>query len=145
MPQGRPGQVRKISLPTGIRSPDRPARRQSLYRLRYPAHMCSCRGTKISDGEVFIYFWFLEKQSLVKASLRVCFAYFLGAFAKRLKAIIRVFMSVCLSVLPSVYMEELGSHWTYSYEIWYLGVFSLISIEKIQVLLKSDKNNGYFT
>jgi hypothetical protein len=23
--------------PTGIRSPDRPARRQSLYRLRYPA------------------------------------------------------------------------------------------------------------
>jgi len=23
---------------TGIRSPDRPARRQSLYRLRYPAH-----------------------------------------------------------------------------------------------------------
>jgi len=25
--------------PTGIRSPDRPARSQSLYRLRYPAHM----------------------------------------------------------------------------------------------------------
>ena len=24
---------------TGIRSPDRPARRQSLYRLRYPAHL----------------------------------------------------------------------------------------------------------
>jgi len=23
---------------TGIRSPDRPARRQSLYRLSYPAH-----------------------------------------------------------------------------------------------------------
>ena len=27
------------SRPTGIRSPDRPARRQSLYRLRYPAHL----------------------------------------------------------------------------------------------------------
>ena len=26
------------SRPTGIRSPDRPTRRQSLYRLRYPAH-----------------------------------------------------------------------------------------------------------
>ena len=26
------------SRPTGIRSPDRQARRQSLYRLRYPAH-----------------------------------------------------------------------------------------------------------
>ena len=37
-PQGRSGQVRKISPPTGIRSPDRPARRQSLYRLRYPSH-----------------------------------------------------------------------------------------------------------
>jgi hypothetical protein len=25
--------------PTGIRSPDRPARSQSLYRLSYPAHL----------------------------------------------------------------------------------------------------------
>ena len=36
--QGRSGQVRKISPPTGVRSPDRPARSPSLYRLRYPAH-----------------------------------------------------------------------------------------------------------
>jgi hypothetical protein len=28
----------KSPPPTGIRSPDRPARSQSLYRLRYPAH-----------------------------------------------------------------------------------------------------------
>jgi hypothetical protein len=28
----------KISPLTGILSPDRPTRRQSLYRLRYPAH-----------------------------------------------------------------------------------------------------------
>jgi len=33
-PQGRSGQVQKISPPTGIRFPDRPARSQSLYRLR---------------------------------------------------------------------------------------------------------------
>ena len=44
--QGRSGLVRKTSPPTGIRSPDRPTRRQSLYRLRYTAHsrplyMCS--------------------------------------------------------------------------------------------------------
>jgi len=26
--------------PTGIRSPDRPTCSQSLYRLRYPAHVC---------------------------------------------------------------------------------------------------------
>jgi hypothetical protein len=29
---------RKISPPTGIRSPERPARSQSLYRLSYPSH-----------------------------------------------------------------------------------------------------------
>jgi hypothetical protein len=34
-PQGRSEQVRKISPPTGMRSPDRPARSDSLYR-RYP-------------------------------------------------------------------------------------------------------------
>jgi hypothetical protein len=38
-PQDRSGKVREISSPTGIRSPDRPARNQSLYRLRYPAHL----------------------------------------------------------------------------------------------------------
>ena len=38
-PQGRSGQVRKISPPTGIRSPDPPARSQSLYWLRYLAHL----------------------------------------------------------------------------------------------------------
>ena len=37
-PQGRSGQLRTVSPPTGIRSPDRPARSQSLYRRRYPAH-----------------------------------------------------------------------------------------------------------
>jgi hypothetical protein len=30
--------VWKKLAPTGIRSPDRPARNQSLYRLSYPAH-----------------------------------------------------------------------------------------------------------
>ena len=35
-PQGRYGRVRKISPPTGIRSPYRPARSESLYRLSYP-------------------------------------------------------------------------------------------------------------
>ena len=29
------------SRPIGIRSPDRPDRSQSLYRLRYPAHLAS--------------------------------------------------------------------------------------------------------
>jgi len=39
-PQGRSGEMRKISPLTGIRSPDRPARSQLLYQLRYRAHLC---------------------------------------------------------------------------------------------------------
>ena len=35
-PQGRCGRVRNISPPNGIRSPDRPARSKSLYRLSHP-------------------------------------------------------------------------------------------------------------
>jgi len=35
VPQGRYGQVRKFSPPPGFRSPVRPARSQSLYRLSY--------------------------------------------------------------------------------------------------------------
>ena len=34
-PQGRSGHVRKNLAPTGIRSPDRPAGSESLYRLSY--------------------------------------------------------------------------------------------------------------
>jgi hypothetical protein len=41
-------------LPTGIRSPDRPARSQSLYRIRYPAHPVefSQIESNINDPEV---------------------------------------------------------------------------------------------
>jgi hypothetical protein len=35
-PRGRSGRMRKISHPNGIRSPDRPARSESLYRTSYP-------------------------------------------------------------------------------------------------------------
>jgi hypothetical protein len=35
-PQGRSGQVWKISAPTGARFPERPALSESLYRLSYP-------------------------------------------------------------------------------------------------------------
>ena len=37
-PKDRSGHVRKISSPTGVRFPDRPARSQSLHQLSYPAH-----------------------------------------------------------------------------------------------------------
>jgi hypothetical protein len=46
------------------------------------------------------------------------------------------FMSVCRFVR----MKEFGSHWTDLYKILYLSIFRK-SVEKIQVLLESDKNN----
>jgi len=56
-------------------------------------------------------------------------------------------MPVRLSVRPPVLPSEwkkLGFHVTDSHEIWYLSFFWK-SVDKIQVSLKSDKNNGYFT
>jgi hypothetical protein len=41
-------------------------------------------------------------------------------------------------------MNQLNSHWTDFHEIWYLSIFRK-SVKKIQVSLKSHKNNGYFT
>jgi hypothetical protein len=38
-PQSRSELVRKFSPTTGIRCPDRPARRESLYRLSYPGSL----------------------------------------------------------------------------------------------------------
>jgi hypothetical protein len=51
---------------------------------------------------------------------------------------------VCLSVCPSVRIEQLGSHWTDFDAISCLSLYRKF-VEKIQVLLKSDKNSGYFT
>jgi len=41
-------------------------------------------------------------------------------------------------------MEQLASQWTDFHEILYLSIFRKF-VEKIQVSLKSDKNNEYFT
>ena len=48
------------------------------------------------------------------------------------------------SSCPSVRMEQLGSHWTNFRGNWHLSIFRK-SFEKINVSLKSNKNNGYFT
>jgi hypothetical protein len=53
-------------------------------------------------------------------------------------------ISFIISVRPSVRMKQLGSHWTDFHEIWYSGIFRK-SVEKIQVSLKSDGKNRYFT
>ena len=41
-------------------------------------------------------------------------------------------------------MEQLGPYWMDFYEMLYLRILR-ISIEKDQVSLQRDKNNGYFT
>ena len=60
-----------------------------------------------------------------------------GAFAKLRKATICFVMSGCLSVR----MEHLDSQWKDFHEIRSLRIFRK-SVEKIQVSLKSDNNNG---
>ena len=64
---------------------------------------------------------------------------FLGAFAKLRKATISFDVSVCLSIR----IGKLGSHRKDFHEI-YLSIFRK-PVEKIKVLLKSDKGNRYFT
>jgi hypothetical protein len=53
----------------------------------------------------------------------------------------RLLASSWLSVCPSVRKEQLGSHCTDFHEIWHSSTFRK-SVEKIQVSLKSAKNNG---
>ena len=50
---------------------------------------------------------------------------------------------VISSFLLSVHVEQIGSHLTDSHEVWYLCIFQY-SVKKIQIKLKSDKNNWYF-
>ena len=64
----------------------------------------------------------------------------LGAFAKLWEASVSFVMSVHLPV----HMEQRGSNWTDFHEFYYSSIF-LKSAEKVQVSLKSDKNNRYFT
>jgi hypothetical protein len=61
---------------------------------------------------------------------------FLGAFANLRKATI----NLCHVCLP-FRMEQLGFHWMDFHEILYLSIFRK-PVEKIQVLLKSNKNSG---
>jgi hypothetical protein len=68
---------------------------------------------------------------------------FLGAFAKLRKATTGFVISVCLSVHPSVRMEQLGSHWMGFHENLRLNIFRRY-VEKIQGSLESNKTNGYF-
>jgi hypothetical protein len=49
-----------------------------------------------------------------------------------------------MSARPSLLMEQLGSHWTDFREISHWCIFRK-SVEKFQISLMPDKNNGYST
>ena len=59
-PQDRSGRVRKISPPTGIRSPDRPSCSKSLYWLSY-------RGPQLCDVHVAYTFQFAFTDTVCKS------------------------------------------------------------------------------
>ena len=60
----------------------------------------------------------------------------------RVRKIAKCDYQLC-DICSSVHIEQLRSHWTNFHQIWYLSIFRK-SLEKIQVSLKSGKNNGYF-
>jgi hypothetical protein len=64
----------------------------------------------------------------------------LGTFSELRKATI----SFVMCVRPSVRMEQLDCHWTDIYVILYLSICQNL-LEKTQISLKSDNNDGYFT
>ena len=59
--QGRSGRARKIPPPTGTRSPDRPARNKSLYRLSYPGPLISA----IKPFKLKYWIFFFKKNLLI--------------------------------------------------------------------------------
>ena len=65
-------------------------------------------------------------------------------FRRLLKIAKRETVSFIVSVRLCARMEQLGSHWKDFHEIWYLNILQK-SAQKIQVTLKCDKNNRYFT
>jgi len=88
----------------------------------------------------FREFAFLCNQFQYKFSVQavvVLASQFIDLFAELWK----VAISFVMSAYPSICMEQLVSHWTDFNEIWYLSLFWKF-IEKIQILLKSDRITG---
>jgi len=70
--------------------------------------------------------------------------YLLLSIFKRFCKITKSDYWIRMSVCPSVRTEQPGSHEADFHEILYSSIFRK-SVEKIQVSLKSDKNNWHYT
>ena len=82
--------------------------------------------------------------NMLLAYFKLKISLFLDAFANLGKTTFSFVLSVCLSVRPSVRIEQLGSHWTDFHENRYFNIFRK-SVAKFQLSSNSGKNNGYFT
>jgi hypothetical protein len=78
-----------------------------------------------------------EKKSPVKTLINIDYAV---VFRRVCKICEKRLLASC----PSVRLSAVGSHWTDFHDIWYFSIFRK-SVEKIQILLKSDKNNRHYT
>ena len=124
-----------MSVPRAIWTP---SRRELSSRF-----FSSCKARR---RRKFTPFWqkhklvsFLVGLRIYQHPYRTHFNVFLGVFIKLRKATSNLVMSRL-----SVRMGQVDSRWTDFCEILYLRGFRK-SVEKIQVSLKSDNNNGYFT
>jgi hypothetical protein len=70
-PHGRFGLARKISPPTGIRSLDRLAFSQSLYRLIYPAHNIILLTFAVPVFNIFVVYYSVCSAALIKHAVSV--------------------------------------------------------------------------
>ena len=87
---------------------------------------------RIGFGEVFLSFMCAAFVFRLKAHRSACVITLAVLFR-------RVSKMSCLSVRPSVRVEQLVSHCTDFREIWYWSIFQR-SVEQIQFWLKSDRN-----
>ena len=131
----------------------------SPYKVK--AHLCfflnvssrSIQRMLLFKTKLFIIFTFTTKSRNLKRDVSMMTGSRSGDLKKRKFIPFYPFTSfqsssfvlyVCPSIHPSVRMELLGFHWMGFHEIWYLSIFGK-STDKIKDVLKSDKNNGYFT
>jgi hypothetical protein len=119
--------------------------------LSYPACKVYAPYYKAYSGSIVFLSHYLIKGTIFGKSCWTCNACFDSLYSFCLKHFLFVFaklrkatLSFAISVRLSVRIEQLGFHWTNFQEILYLSIFRK-SVEKIQVSLKSDKNNGHFT
>jgi hypothetical protein len=117
-------------------------RRLRIYTIcQHSVHpMCThLHCTQCTSHIPFIFNGFCFPKKLVNAFFR-----HLRKIAKNDCLLPHFYLSVRSSVHPSARMEQLSSHCTDFNKIWFLRI-SLKSVEKIQVSLKSNKRNMYFT